>query len=250
MASPAKTAYEKGDGKGNTLRDLVVDHLPLVGHIVGRLCAGIMTRVPREDLVGAGTLGLVEAAHRFDPAKGVKFSTYAYSRVRGAVVDYLRRNDPIGKVARDQLYAVRRCVSECQRRYGRRPSIEEIAARTGIPEEDVVQCLSYEKWRYVESLEASADGAGCDESPLAVLLPAEGRTPLEELEWEERIQRVARAVEDLPERERQIIVMYYYEELYMSEMAHILQITEGRVSQLHTRALYNLSRKLEGTDGR
>ena len=249
MATPAETAYGQAAGRDGTIKQLVLDNLPLVRRIVSRLCASLEMRVSEEDLISAGTLGLVEAAHRFDPAMGVKFATFGYWRVKGAVMDYLRQNDSLGKSARARLGDIRRCVRELSERNGRKPTIEELALAAGMSERDVLKCLSYEKWDYIGSLQDAVDDAEGEGSVLAALIPADAETPLQKLQWKERIERLSAAVKALPEREKQVIVMYYYEDLYMAEMAEILKVSESRVSQLHTRALYNLTRKLEGDNG-
>ena len=116
----------------------------------------------------------------------------------------------------------------------------------GISPDEVLKGLSYEKWDCVGSLQDSITEPDGECIALAELLPASTQDPFDALEWKERAEGLARAIEELPEREKQIIVMYYYEELYISEMAEVLGVSESRVSQLHTRALYNLTRKLEG----
>jgi RNA polymerase sigma factor for flagellar operon FliA len=246
MATPAEIAYEKAEGSEGAIKQMVMDNLPLVSNIVSHVCASLQPTVSEEDLISAGTLGLVEAAHRYNPSAGVKFCTFAYTRVRGAVVDFLRQNDQLGKSARQQLTSLRRRIKEFHDQNGRKPSIEELAQQAGISEQEVLRFLSYEKWDQISSLESVADDARAGAGPLGALAPVDTRTPLDKLEWQERVARLGQAIEDLPEREKQIIVMYYYEELYMAEMAELLGISEGRVSQLHTRALYNLARKLEG----
>ncbi len=245
MATPAEIAYEKAESSEGAIKQMVLDNLPLVTSIVNRVCAALQPTVSLEDLIGAGTLGLVEAAHRYDPSAGAKFCTFAYARVKGAVVDFLRQNDQLGRSAREQLTALRDRIRQFHALNGRRPSIEELAAEAGMSDQDVLKFLSYEKWDYVSSLESISDGAQGGEAALEALVPVDPRTPLDRLEWQERVTRLGEAIQSLPERERQIIVMYYYEDLYMGEVAEVLGISESRVSQLHTRALYNLTRKLE-----
>jgi RNA polymerase sigma factor for flagellar operon FliA len=247
MGSPAETAYDEARRPDGLIRQLVTSHLGLVKRIVGRIRVGLQPSLSQDDLISAGTLGLVQAAHRFDPNRGVSFSTFAYRRIQGAVVDCLRRNDMLGKSSREQLALLRRCIQEFRARHGRRPRIQELAELAGMDEPDVLRYLSYEKWDNVGSLSQPARTEQGEASALEDLIAADAATPLERLEWQERLERLAAAIEELPERERQIIVMYYYEDLYMGEMAEILGVTEGRISQLHTRALYNLTRKLEGT---
>lgn len=246
MASPAEAAYGQADDRDAAIRDLVADNLPLVTHIVSRVCATFESPVPRDDLISAGSLGLVQAAHRYRPAVGTTFATFAYRRIKGAVVDCLRQHDALGKSARQQLSELRRLIEEFRDGHGRRPSIRELARLAETTEDEVVRYLSYEKWDYVGSLDDPVSAQDGCENPLGDLIRSDAETPLESLEAKERIERLAEAIEGLPERDKQIIVMYYYEGLYMAEMAEVLGIGVPRVSQLHTRALYNLTRKLEG----
>jgi len=245
MIPSARTAYSRADDETGGVRRLIEDHLPLVARLVNRLRASIGEHLSWDDAIGAGTLGLVEAAHRFDPSRGVSFETFAYRRIRGAVVDWLRQNDPLGKSARERLAAVRRCAAEFRARNGRKPRIGELAEMTSMSENEVLRSLSYEKWDRVRSLDQNVEGEDGEGNVLSELIASDSQTPPEKLEWKERVERLTQAIHELPEREKQIIVMYYYEELYMAEMARILGISEARVSQLHTRAIYNLSRKLE-----
>ena len=246
MATPVESAYGKTSGKNRSIEELVTEHLDLVRRMVYQLPAILTQDMPQDDLISAGMLGLVESAHRFDEERGVKFATFAYPRIKGAVMDYLRQRDVLSKSARSRLTRLRNCIAEFQNEHHRKPSIEELAELSDLPEGTVLRFLGYEKWDHVASLTGVSEQTGEDPTALIELIPADTETPLEKVEREERLQRLAEAIQELPERQKQIIVMYYYEELYMAEMAEVLKISESRVSQLHTRALYNLSRKLEG----
>ena len=246
MGGQAESAYSQSSGGGQNIDELITEHLPLVRHIVSQLPPDYVHGPNEEDLLSAGTLGLVEAAHRFREDRGVKFATFAYHRIKGAVVDYLRENDFLSKSARARLRDVRRRIMEFQGENGRKPTIEELAKLSEISEDAVVECLDYEKWDSVASLAGGLEDEEGDETALAAILPDSIGTPLDQVVHNERVERLAGAIEDLSEREKQVIVMYYFEELYMSEMAEILKVTESRVSQIHSRALYNLSRKMEG----
>jgi len=244
MTTPAETAYQNARDETGRVQQLALEHLALVNHIIEHHVAATGPQVSRDDLFAAGTLGLLEAAHRYDESQGVKFSTYAYPRIRGAVIDYLRQTDWLGKSARDRLNELEELMERLRHENGRKPTISELADATDMSEEDVLKYLSYRRWNSVGSLDRS--GPDSDEGTnLSEILPSEMATPLEQLEQQERVERLVRAIQALPERERQIIVMYYYEDLYMAEMADVLDISESRVSQLHTRALYNLTRLLE-----
>jgi RNA polymerase sigma factor for flagellar operon FliA len=245
MVTPAETAYQNAREPEDRIQSLVLEHLSLVNRVVDRSFAGLQGLVSRDDMISAGMLGLVEAAHRYDDTRGVKFSTFAYHRVRGAVGDLLRQVDWLGKSAREQLTALKNAIGEFQSAHGRRPTIEELAELTDMSEENVLQYLSYEKWDNVASVDGYVDDPDGGRNVLSSLIAADVQTPDESLEWKERVARLTAAIQALPERQQQIIVMYYYEELYLSEMAEILGVSEGRVSQLHTKALYNLTRLLE-----
>lgn len=246
MATPAETAYQNAQEREDRIKSLVLENLSLVNRVVDRSFAGMSALVPRDDMIGAGMLGLVEAAHRYDESKGVKFSTFAYYRVRGAVGDLLRQVDWLGKSAREELTALRKRIREFQAAQGRRPTIEELAQASDMAEEEVLRYLSYEKWDHVASIDSYVDDPDGEPNVLSSLIAADVETPAESLEWKEKVERLSTAIQALPERQQQVIVMYYYEELYLAEMAEVLGVSEGRVSQLHTKALYNLTRLLEG----
>jgi RNA polymerase sigma factor for flagellar operon FliA len=245
MATPAETAYEDAAGCEGHLQQLVMEHLSLVKRIVNRLAVTVGGAISEDDLISAGTVGLVEAAHRFDPSRGTAFVAFAAPRVKGAVVDCLRQNDWLGKSARNQLTALRQIVRDFRSRTGRRPTIPELAAEADMRQSEVLRYLSYQKCDYVSSLDDCMNDSGDEGTVLGSLIAADCETPPEAAERRESVELVARAIEQLGEREQQIIVMYYYEDLYMAEMAEVLNVSESRVSQLHTRAIYNLTRKLE-----
>ncbi len=244
MTSPAEAAYQQAEGRSEAIRQLVLDHLYLVNRAVDRVAGMVSADAPREDLIGAGMLGLVEAAHRYDEGKQASFKTFAYYRVRGALVDHLRRNDWLTGWGREHVTKVRDAIRDYRAAHGTKPSVAQIAEQTGMSEEAVLRYLSYERWDHVSSLDAPREQEDCV-SCIADLLVADTETPQESLEWQEKVERLAAAIERLPERQKQTIVMYYYEDLYMSEIAEVFGLSEGRISQLHTQALYNLSRYME-----
>jgi RNA polymerase sigma factor for flagellar operon FliA len=248
MCPSPTTTYTKTGSREDYIRTLVMEHVPLARSIVNNLSVSLGPTVSRDDLYSAATLGLVEAAHRYDESKGAKFSTFAYMRVRGAVMDCLRRSDWLGKSAREQLKGLRRIVREFRGRENRKPSVEELAEEADMNEETVLKYLSYEKWDFVGSLNDTVGDSDEGSAPLAALIDGGAPTPLENLQDAERLEQLADAIEQLPEREKQIIVMYYYEDLYMAEMAEVFGVSESRISQLHTRAIYNLTRILEADD--
>ncbi|MFO8008639.1 MAG: sigma-70 family RNA polymerase sigma factor, partial [Candidatus Brocadiia bacterium] len=153
MATPAETAYHQSQGEDGRIKGLVLDNLALVNKIADRLAARLGPEVSREELISAGMLGLVEAAHRFDETHNVKFTTFAYRRVRGAMLDLLRQRDWLGRSAREHLDELRDITRRLRSERGRSPTIEELAAAAGLSEEDTLRYLSYERWDAVYSLD-------------------------------------------------------------------------------------------------
>ncbi len=226
---------------------LILDHLPLLQHLVGRMCCDIPGRVQREDLFGWGMGGLIEAADSWDPARGLQFSTFAYPRIRGAILDELRRLDFLPRGRRERLREVERAIAELEQSQGAPPTPEELATRLGATLEDVDEVLHSARVASWVSLEnGPVDGRG-DElgSELGSLL-ADPRSedPVGSAEWNEMKSQLVRAISDLPEPDKTVITLYYGEELLLKEIGDILGVTESRVSQVHSRALYRLNREL------
>lgn len=248
MAPRTKTPYSTYEGCKNDIHSLIMDNMGLVKSLATRLDVTFQPAVSFDDLISAGTVGLVEAAHRYKSGMDAKFSTFAYQRIRGAMLDLLRAHDPLGKSARAKLGEIHEAITEFQSENRCTPSIKELAVLVDMPKMEVLRYLSYEKWNYMGSLNR---GDSEEETPttLDALLGSDIDTPLEKLEREEFATKLAETIKSLSKREQQIIVMYYYEELYMAEIAEVLGITQSRVSQIHTSALYNLGRKLREAFG-
>lgn len=242
MTQDATAAYTK---TRKEVSDLVKDHLGVVKRIVQRLPACMCSSVSRDDLIGAGMVGLVQAAHRYEPDRGASFVTFAYRRVRGAIVDFLRSRDSVSKSARQRMTRLRRYIRDFREREGRKPSIAEMAAGTGLKEDTVCRLLSYERWDGMASLDSSVQDEKGSSTALAQLVPGEQSTPLQDLEKKDLIEEMTDALERLPDRQQKVLILYYYEELYMKEIGEVLGLSESRISQLHSRALHRLSREME-----
>lgn len=218
---------------------LILDHLPLLQHIVGRMSFDVPGRVQREDLFGWGMRGLIEAADSYDVARGLQFSTHAFPRIRGAILDELRRLDFLPRGRRDRLREVERAVAELEQRHGAPPTPEEIAKHLGTTTEDVDEVLHSARvacW-------ASLDGGPSEEFG-ALLTDPKSQDPVGSAEWNEMKALLVGAMNALPEPEKTVITLYYGEELLLKEIGSVLGVTESRVSQIHSRALYRLNREL------
>lgn len=215
-------------------------HAPLVKriayHLAGRLPASVMV----DDLIQAGMVGLLEASRLYDPKQGASFETYASIRVRGAMLDELRRNDwapkSVHKKARDLMAAMR----EIENQTGRDAKDEEIAAHLGISLDEYFKILQDSSVSRVFSL----DDLGVDDGAIEEGLSDKTQGPLEILQAEDKQRIVAQAIERLPQREKLVIVLYYQTELNLREIGAVLDVSESRVSQLMTQAMVRLKARL------
>jgi RNA polymerase sigma factor for flagellar operon FliA len=219
---------------------LILDHIPLLQHIVGRMSFDSPGRIQRDDLFGWGMRGLIEAADAFDPARGLQFSTFAFPRIRGAILDELRSLDFLPRGRRDRLREVERAIAELEQTQGTPPAPEELAKHLGTTTEEIDEVLHSAR---VASW-ASLEGGPSDEFG-ALLSDPRSEDPVGSAEWNELKALLIRAMADLPEPEKTVITLYYAEELLLKEIGEILGVTESRVSQIHSRALYRLNRELK-----
>lgn len=237
-------AYRQ-DGDPGARERLLERHLPLVHHVARRLQRTTRTDAEYEDLVGSGTVGLIEAVESFDVSRGLAFSTHAAPRIRGAILDERRRRDPLSRTRRSRQREVRRVEEELASSLLRRPREDETAQALGVP----VSELS--TWRVEErvAVPISLDGPGEGESgdglpPSEVVADPFAEDPEARLEAEEEVRRVRDAVMELPEQERVVVSLYHFEELTLRQIGEVLGVTESRVSQIRTRALGRLRERL------
>lgn len=218
--------------------ELLDSYLGLVSHVARALHRRLSTEVTYEDLIGPGAVGLISALETFDPSRGFQFTTYAIPRIRGAILDDLRSRDPASRSTRRHLKMVRAAEEHLRARLAREPRVVETAAEIGVEPETVWN------WKRAAILEISLEaGEGSDEAtPLAL-----GQPPVVErrLDYEERVAAVARALNELDERKRLVLALYYHEELRLREIAEVLGVTESRVSQIRSEALRELRALLE-----
>jgi len=223
---------------------LILDHVPLLKHIVGRLSVDLPSSIERDDLYGYGMIGLVQAADAWEPGRGLQFSTYAFPKIRGAILDELRRSDFLPRGRREKVRELERAVAELEQAGGLAPAPEEIAAAMDIPLEQVDEILLSAKSAGTASLD---DGPGFE--LLGMLSDPASSDPQGGAEWLETKELLVQAIGALPDQEKTVITLYYGEELYLREIAEVLEVTESRVSQIHTRALYRLNRSLSARIG-
>lgn len=225
---------------------LIQEYLPLVKQIAGRLSLGLPPQVEEEDLVASGVIGLLEALERFNPAYDTGFKTFATWRIRGAMLDELRKLSWPPRSLYRRLRELQGAEQKLSHQLGREPSVAEIAAELKWSPETVNQVYSQMNSHSLISLEsllfAPAAGDGTEED----LLPAGTFvTPEDNLERDERRSVLTRAIAALPERDKLLLALYYKEELTLKEIGMVLKVSTARVSQLHARALSGLRDKLQ-----
>lgn len=215
---------------------MILEHVPLLHHIVGRMAIDAPGRVEREDLLGFGMLGLIAAADSFEPERGLKFSTYAYTRIRGAILDELRKLDFLPRGQRDRVKELDRHAKTLEQALHRAPSPEELGAAMGIDPAEIDTILLHAR---------QAGHASLDDGPsrdlLEMLEDPRSCDPVGSAEWSELKELLVELITELPDQEKTVITLYYGEELMLRDIAGILRVTESRVSQIHTRALYRLN---------
>src|SRR6266480_4366941 len=216
----------------------VVAHLPFVEQLARRVASTMPHSIDIGDLVQEGVIGLIDAAHRFDEGRGIKFETFAERRVRGAMIDALRR-DAWPRGVRRQRRELEAAREELRRELGHEPSLADLAARVGSDERRLGRTIV--RINTIESTSPLADGEHLDESSLPpALVPSEPDPPDAAYEKMETRERVRAAIRSLPWREQKVIGLYYYGEVTMKQIGAEIGVNESRVSQLHARAIRRL----------
>ena len=218
--------------------------MPLVELVVQRMAPQVPGFMTKEDMVSAAMVGLVDAANKFDPTKGVKFKTFAEYRVRGAVFDEMRKLDWFSRSMRDKQNHLAQTMLRLERKFGRSPEEDEMAQEMAMTVDEYHDLLSQVSHLGCVSLHETLDHTEEGRSFLDNLEDIGGPAPADIIEREEMTRIMADILEELSEKERLVIALYYYEELTQKEIAEVLSVSEGRVSQLHSQALLKLRVKL------
>jgi RNA polymerase sigma factor for flagellar operon FliA len=235
--------------KDQDLRDrLILTYAPLVKFVAGRVGASLPAHVDEQDLVSYGLLGLIGAIERFDPDREIKFETFAMARIRGAIIDELRSLDWVPRSVRTRARQIERAIATLEKELMRAPTDDEIAKKLGVTEEELDESLLEISRSSVGALdELWSPSAGGDSIALIDTIEDEsGPDPEASLEQTEIREALAESISELPEREKLVVTLYYYEELTLREIGEVLGVTESRVSQLHTKAFLRLKAHLSG----
>lgn len=235
------------DRAADTREKLILEYSPLVKVVAGRLSMYLGYNVEYDDLVGYGIFGLIDAIDKFDPTKEVKFETYASLRIRGSILDQIRKMDWIPRTIRQKQKKIDAAIKEIEDAKGRPATDEEIAGNLGISPDEFLDWQSQMKVTGVVSLNEFMEQGG-SEAPFEHNY-SKFNTPEEEYEKGELKEILMQSLEMLTEKEKKVILLYYYEELTLKEISRVLEVSESRISQLHTKALQKMKTKLGGYMG-
>jgi RNA polymerase sigma factor for flagellar operon FliA len=226
---------------------LILEHTPIIRYVAGRIAMRLPSHVSLEDLMSAGVVGLIDAVDRFDPAQNVKFKTYAEFRIRGAILDELRAMDWVPRSIRRKSGKLEDVYNQLQTQLGRAATDEEVAEELDIDLEDFYHLLDEVKGVNLLSLDDQNGPLGQldPERILQALNRDSAEDPLAMLGLAELRNQMASAIEGLPEKEKLVISLYYYDELTMREIGEVLGYTESRISQMHTKAILRLKGRLK-----
>ena len=238
-----KLWIEYGEKRSPEAREkIITEYAPLVKVVAGRLSMYLGYNVEYDDLVGDGVFGLIDAIDKFDTEKDVKFETYASLRIRGAILDQIRKMDWIPRTIRQRQRKIETAIKEVELHSGKAATDSEIAEKLGISEDEYADWQAQMAVTNVVSLNEFMDqGADTPAKEIAELkIPG----PEESMERQELKTMLAKSLDQLTEKERKVILLYYYEELTLKEISQILEVSESRISQLHVRALQKMRQKL------
>ena len=241
----------KANGDVHARERLVVAYSPLVKYVSGRMASGLPAHVEESDLISYGLVGLINAIERFEPEREIKFETYAITRIKGAIIDELRSLDWVPRSVRARAREIERANSKLEHRLQRAPSDEEMSAELGITTEEFHESLlqiSNSTVAALDELWTVSDSSGDQVSLLDTIQDPGAPDPAAVMDATDLKDRVADAIARLPEREKLVVALYYYENLTLREIGEVLGVTESRISQLHTKAVLRLRSRLTADD--
>lgn len=227
-------------------RDRMIEqYLPLVRYVVARLPVTMPGSLDKDDFYSVGVIGLMHAATTYDPTRGASFKTFAYTAIRGAILDEIRKHDPVPRNRRDRLRKMDRANTSLWNELGREPTLGELAETLECQESDLNDDLQALHTTRCLSLDDTYNGDDGGSRMSASIADINSDDPTRCADEREQLERLTRAIAELPETDRHVVVLYYNEQLYLKEIGKILGVTESRVSQILTRATERLRLKLK-----
>lgn len=234
--SPANTERER----------LIMEYASLIKYIAQRIAARLPANIELDDLISSGVIGLMDAIDKYDSSRDNKFKTYAEFRIRGAILDELRAQDWVPRSVREKAKQLERCYTKIEQEKGRQATEEEVCTELNISIEEYHEMLNQVRSVSLLSYEDFSNFSKADKRSLHSLGDSSGRspTPFSEVSVASLKKTIAEAIQDLPEKQRLVLSLYYYEDLNLKEIGRVLDVTESRVSQLHTQAILRLKGRL------
>jgi RNA polymerase sigma factor for flagellar operon FliA len=238
----------KQDGDERARERLVLAYSPLVKYVAGRMGSGLPAHVEDADLISYGLVGLISAIERFELERQIKFETYAITRIKGAIIDELRSLDWVPRSVRSKARQFEQAHQKLEQRLERTPTDQEMAEELGVSVEDLnadLTLISNSSVVALDELWTVSDASGDQVTLLDTLSDPNAVDPEAEMDSREARDRLADSIAGLPEREKLVIALYYYENLTLREIGEVLGVSESRVSQLHTKAVLRLKARLQ-----
>ncbi len=234
--------------KRNQKEELIKEYAPLIKFVAQKIAIRLPPNIELDDLISAGSIGLMDAIDKWDPTRDNKFKTYAEFRIRGAILDELRSQDWIPRSVRDKSKALDRTIAALENELGRYPTEEEVSSRLNMPMTEFHDLVNQVRPVSLLSIDDQPTFSDSDKKSIANLLEgAKSNSPFNQLNVKVVKDVVAKAIEELPERQRLVLSLYYFEDLNLKEIGQVLRVTESRVSQLHAQAVTRLRAKLAAT---
>lgn len=235
-------ARDKGQREG-----LMIKYVPLIKYLAGKLAMRLPPHISIDDLISSGTVGLIDAMNKFDSSRNIQFKTYAEFRIRGAMLDELRSLDWVPRSVRRKIADLKKAYAVLQKELGRPAEDEEVARKLGLSLEEFYRLIDSVKGTSVFDISAVRRKAFADgEEDILTIIPDGGKNdPFAAIDLAQMREIIAEAIDELPEKERLVISLYYYEDLTMREIGEIMGYTESRVSQIHTKATLRLGAVLK-----
>jgi len=238
---------ESGDPRAR--ERLVLAYAPLVKYVAGRMSSGLPAHVEEADLISYGLLGLISAIERFEPEREIRFETFAITRIKGSIIDELRSLDWVPRSVRAKAREIERANAKLEHQLHRAPTDSEMAEALESTVEEFQESLmkiSNSSVVALDELWTVSDSSGDQVSLLDTIQDPTAVDPAQEMDLTDMKDRLADAIARLPEREKLVVALYYYENLTLREIGEVLGVTESRVSQLHTKAVLRLKSRLQG----
>jgi RNA polymerase sigma factor for flagellar operon FliA len=243
---PTGGQLDQSSDRAADREQMIVDHIPLVRYLVGRISSHLPLHIDPQDLMGAAMIGLINAADRFDPSRGVLFKTFAEQHVRGTILDELRSYDVLSRSMRDKYKRLERELRLLEHRLGRNPSSEEVASELGISLVEYFNLLDdVHAFTFISLDDSWEDEDGHPLCLADVLCENEARSPQQQVIMMQLAEALGQAIEALPEKERLAVTLYYSEDLNLKEIGETLGLTESRISQLISQAMVRLRGRLK-----